>query len=180
MRICAAVLLAICIGWFAPLPASAQVTATADPVGDALAIAVPLAAAGLTLYHQDLDGFKQWGLSTLLAQGTTEVAKRVVNSPRPDGTGYGFPSGHTSIVFAAAGFVHRRYGLDEAWPFYVLGTVTAYERVRHHHHSTTDVVGGAVIGVGSAFLLTKPLPDGAVVGVAWRAGGPWVSYARSW
>jgi len=179
MRVHAAFLLAIWIV-FAPLPTCAQVVATPDPVGDALEIALPLAAAGLTLYHQDLDGLKQLGLTTLLSQGTTEVLKHVVNTPRPDGTGYGFPSGHTSIVFAAAGFVHRRYGLDEAWPFYALATVTAYERVHHNHHFTRDVVGGAVVGVGSAFLITKPLPDGSVVGVAWRGGGPWVSYARSW
>jgi len=164
----------------APLSARAQVSATPDPVGDALRIAVPLAAVALTLYHHDIDGLKQLGWSEVLSQGTTEVLKRAVNSPRPDGTGHGFPSGHTSLVFTAAGFVHRRYGLQQSVPFYALATVTAYERVHHDHHFTKDVVGGAVIGVASAFLLTKPLPDGGVVGVSWRGGGPWVSYAKAW
>ena len=158
----------------------AQVQATPDPVGDALHYALPLGAAALALYHHDTDGLKQFDWTLLASQGTTEALKRVVDSPRPDGTGFGFPSGHASAAFAAAGFVHRRYGLDEAWPFYALATVTAYERVHHHHHFTKDVVGGAVVGVGAAFLITQPLPDGGVVGISWRGGGPWVSYARTW
>ena len=161
-------------------PAAAQVQATSDPVGDALRYGLPLAAAALSLYHRDGEGTLQLGLSYVVAQGTTEILKHTIDSPRPDGTGYGFPSGHTSAVFSAAGFVHRRYGLGEAWPFYALATVTAYERVHHHHHTTGQVVGGAVGGLGSAFFFTKPLPDGGVVGVSWRGGGPWVSYARTW
>jgi len=169
--------LAACLACGTP---HAQVSATPDPVGDALRYALPLGAAALTFYHQDTEGLKEFGWTWLASQGTTEVLKHVVDSPRPDGTGYGFPSGHASAVFAAAGFVHRRYGLGEAWPFYALATVTAYERVHHHHHFTRDVVAGAVIGVGSAFLISKPLPDGGVIGVGWHGGGPWVTYARTW
>jgi hypothetical protein len=173
----ASAMLAACLACGA---ARAQVVVTPDPVGDALRYAVPLGAAALTLYHHDTDGLEQLGLTLLVSQGTTEVLKRVVNSPRPDGTGYGFPSGHTSAVFASAGFVHRRYGMQEAWPFYVLATVTAYERVHHGHHFTRDVIGGAVMGMGSAYFLTTRLPDGGVIGVSWRGGGPWVAYARTW
>lgn len=162
------------------VPAVAQVQATPDHVGDALQYIVPLAAAGMTWYHHDFDGTKQLGLSFLVAQGTTELLKHTIHSPRPDGTGHGFPSGHTSAVFSAAGFVHQRYGIGEAWPFYILATVTAYERVHHDHHTTGQVVGGAVVGMGSAFLFTKPLPDGGRVGVAWDRGGPWVTYAKTW
>lgn len=164
----------------ATVPAVAQVHATPDPVGDALQYVVPLAAAGMTWYHHDVDGFKQLGVSFLVAQGTTEVLKHVVDSPRPDGTGHGFPSGHTSAVFSAAGFVHQRYGIGEAWPFYILATVTAYERVHHDHHTTAQVIGGAAVGMGSAFIFTKPLPHGGRVGVAWERGGPWVTYAKAW
>lgn len=158
----------------------AQVRATPDPVGNALRYAVPLGAAALALYREDTDGLKEFGGTLLLSQGTTEVLKHAVHSPRPDGTGHGFPSSHVSAVFAAAGFVHRRYGLDEAWPFYALATLTAYERVHHHHHFAKDVAGGAVVGVGSAFLLTHPLPDGGTLVLGLHAGGPWLSYMRSW
>jgi membrane-associated phospholipid phosphatase len=169
---------AICFASIA-LHAEAQLSASSDPVGDALKYAVPLGAAALVLYRGDTPGLREFGYTYLLSQGTTEVLRRAVNSPRPDGTGKGFPSGHTSAVFAAAAFVHRRYGVADAWPYYALDTVTAYERVHHHHHFTKDVLGGAVIGVGSAFLLTHRLPDGGSIGVSWRGGGPWVTYATS-
>ena len=163
----------------AAAPALSQVQATPDHVGDTLQYLVPLAAAGMTWYHQDFEGFKQLGVSFLAAQGTTEVLKHVIDSPRPDGTGHGFPSGHTSAVFSAAGFVHFRYGIGEAWPFYILATVTGYERVHHEHHTTEQVIGGAAVGLGSAYIFTKPLPDGGRVGVAWDRG-PYVTYAKTW
>ena len=72
-------------------PAAGQVHAKPDRVGDALRYIVPLAAAGMTWYHDDLDGAKQFGVSFLATQGTTEVLKHVVHSPRPDGSGHGFP-----------------------------------------------------------------------------------------
>jgi membrane-associated phospholipid phosphatase len=165
-----------CLG----VPAEAQVVVTPDPVGDALQYLLPLGAAGLALYHDDVPGLKQLGITLVVSQGTTEVIKHVANQPRPDGTGYGFPSGHTSIVFAAAGYVHRRYGPWEAVPFYALATVTGWERVHHNHHYTSQVVGGAAIGVASAFFFTDPLPDGGRLSLGMRAGGPWLAYQRSW
>jgi membrane-associated phospholipid phosphatase len=162
------------------LPAVAQVHAQPDPVGDALQYIVPLGAAGMTWYHHDLEGTKQLGVSFLVSQGTTEVLKHAIDQPRPDGTGYGMPSGHTSAVFSAAAFVHRRYGFGEAWPFYILATVTAYERVHTNHHTTEQVIGGAAVGVASSFIFTHPLPDGGQVGVGMHGNGPWLTYARAW
>jgi membrane-associated phospholipid phosphatase len=161
-------------------PAGAQVSATPDPIGNALQYAVPLAAAGLAWYHQDLQGAKELGATLLVSQGTTEVLKHVVNSPRPDGTGYGFPSGHASAVFASAGFVQVRYGVIPSLPLYGLATLTAYERVHHDHHFAKDVVGGAAIGVGSSYLMTHPLPNGDVLGAAYRPHGLRLSYATHW
>src|SRR4051812_44868011 len=89
--------------------ARAQVQARPDRLGDTLQYVVPAAAAGLALYEHDVTGLKELGYSLALSQGTTEVLKHVVRSRRPDGTGLGFPSGHTSVVFASAGFVHQRY-----------------------------------------------------------------------
>lgn len=162
------------------LPAASQVAATQDRIGDALQFAVPLAAAGMAAYQQDTQGLKQLGSTLLVSQGSTEVLKHLVNSPRPDGTGYGFPSGHTSAVFASAGFVQVRYGTADALPFYGLATLAAYERVHHNHHFTKDVVGGAAVGVGSSYLMTHPLPDGDVLGASYRSHGVWLSYASHW
>lgn len=171
-----------CVLAFAGLvaPAGAQVVATTDNVGDALKYLVPLGAAGLSIYHDDIPGLKQLGLTVVVSQGTTEVLKHVIGQPRPDGTGYGMPSGHASIVFASAGYVHRRYGPWEAVPFYALATVTAWERVHHNHHTTEQVIAGAAVGLASAYFFTDPLPDGGRLSLGMRAGGPWLAYARSW
>ena len=161
-------------------PAGAQVVVTSDPVGNALEYLLPLGAAGLSLYQDDVAGLKQLGITLVVSQGTTELLKHVIDQPRPDGTGYGMPSGHASVVFAAAGYVHRRYGPWEAVPFYALATVTAWERVHHNHHTTGQVVGGAAVGLASAYFFTDPLPDGGRLSLGMHAGGPWLSYARSW
>jgi len=160
-------------------PAHSQVVAKPDPVGDTLSVVVPLLAAGYSLYEKDTPGLRELGYTLLVSQGTTEVLKRVVDAPRPDGTGRGFPSGHASIVFASSAFVHERYGLRQAVPLYALSVWTAYSRVHTEHHFTRDVVGGAVIGVGSAFLMTHPVAGGqASVGVG--AHSAEVHYSTAW
>src|SRR4051812_29104860 len=126
-------------------PAVAQVHATKDSLGDALQYVVPLGAGVLSFVHHDVEGLEQLGVTLVASQTTTEILKHVVDSPRPDGTGHGFPSGHTSVVFASAGYIRQRYGWQESIPFYVLATATGWSRVHTHHHFTKDVVGGAVI-----------------------------------
>jgi membrane-associated phospholipid phosphatase len=164
----------------ATLPAQAQVVDRPDRIGNALQYVVPAAAAGLSLYQRDTDGLKELAYSLALAQGTTEALKHIVNSPRPNGSGRGFPSGHASLVFASAGYVHQRYGIERALPFYGLAAVTAYSRVHTHHHFTKDVVGGAVVGVGSAFLLTHPLGPNTSALIEHDGEGTWVRFATTW
>lgn len=136
---------------------SAQVLARPDRFGDVMELLLPAAAAALTLERGDVDGLKELALSGALAVGTTEVLKRVVNSPRPDGSRGGFPSAHASIAFVSAAYVHQRYGAQWAVPMYGLATLAGYSRVSTHNHYFKDVMGGALIGIGSAFLLTHSL-----------------------
>jgi membrane-associated phospholipid phosphatase len=164
----------------AALPAQAQVHARPDRIGDALQYLVPAGAAGLALYECDTEGLKELAYSLALSQGSTEVLKRVVDSKRPDGTGRGFPSGHTSAVFASAAFVHERYGVEMALPYYALATLTAYSRVHTHHHFTKDVVGGAAVGVGSSFLLTHPFGPRTSASVSYASDGVWARFASAW
>ncbi|MDB5912581.1 MAG: phosphoesterase, family [Ramlibacter sp.] len=141
----------------ASAPACAQVVPRPDRIGDPLRYLVPAGAAAFSLYGQDGGGLEELGYSLALSQGTTEALKHIVRSRRPDGTGLGFPSGHTSVVFASSTFIHERYGFAPALPFYALSVATAYSRVHTHHHFAKDVVGGALIGSGSAYALTHPL-----------------------
>jgi membrane-associated phospholipid phosphatase len=159
-------------------PAHAQVHAEPDRLGDALQYAVPLAAAALSWVHQDTPGLQQLGATLLLSQTTTEVLKHAANSPRPDGTGRGFPSGHASLAFASAGYVRQRYGWGESAPFYALASSMAWTRVHTHHHFTKDVIGGALVGEASSILVARWMGPRQSAAVSYGTQGVWVSYTQ--
>ena len=147
------------LGCTAASGVGAQVVARPDRFGDVMELLLPAAAAALTLQRDDTEGLKELALSGALSLGTAEALKSAVNSPRPDGSKGGFPSAHASIAFVSAAYVHQRYGGQWAAPMYGLATLVGYSRVRTGHHYTKDVVGGALIGIGSALLLTHPLSE---------------------
>ena len=158
----------------------AQVSSTSDRFGDAMQFILPAAAIGLTLHENDTEGLKQFAYSAALSQGTTEILKYSINSVRPDGSSRGFPSGHTSIAFASAGFVHQRYGIASAVPFYGLAALAGYSRIRTHHHFTKDVFGGAIVGTGSAFLFTSPIGSHSASMMSYDGERIALSYFHSW
>ena len=162
------------------LGANAQTVARPDRFGNAMQIALPLAAAGWSVYQADPEGLKEFGLSLAVSELATEGLKRAVNDPRPTGAGRGFVSGHASAAFVSAAFMHRRYGLGPAVPMYVLATATAYSRVHTGHHFTRQVLRGAAVGVGSAVVFTKHLSERSQAALVPTAGGVAFSYATSW
>lgn len=159
---------------------NSQVIASKDRFGDAMALLLPAAAVALSLQHDDTEGLKQLGYSAGLTLGNTELLKYGVNSRRPDGSAHGFPSGHTSIAFVSAAYVYQRYGFETALPMYALATLTGYSRVRTHHHFAKDVVGGALVGIGSAFLFTHPVGARSFTSLGYSGDQIQVSYSTSW
>jgi hypothetical protein len=125
--------------------------------GDLLSFALPAAVAGYEAYQGDRQGLVQFGLSwsaTLLA---TEALKRTTQRSRPDGSNrLSFPSGHASRAFGAAAYVHRRHGLDAAWPLYLASTYVGWSRVQAERHYWRDVAGSAALSVGMAWWLVEP------------------------
>ena len=81
--------------------------------GKVLTMALPAAAAGLTLGLRDGEGAWQLGKSSALALAVSYGLKYTINETRPDGGQHSFPSNHTSISFASAEFIRNRYG----WKF---------------------------------------------------------------
>lgn len=86
-----------------------------------------------------------------------QTLKRIVLKPRPDGSdNYSFPSGHTTSAFSGAAFIERRYGWKYGIPAYAMASFVGYSRIQAKKHDGWDVLGGAVIGIGSAYLFTTP------------------------
>jgi membrane-associated phospholipid phosphatase len=78
-----------------------QAAGSIETAGDVLVIALPTAAAGLTLGFRDGQGALELGKSVALTLGVTYGLKFSINEKRPNGDNQSFPSAHTSISFAA-------------------------------------------------------------------------------
>ena len=91
--------------------------------GDVLLVAMPVATLTGVLIERDWTGLKQAAFTTATTLGATYLLKYTVKKTRPDGSDcHSFPSAHTSILFANAGFVERRYGWKLGVPAFALAT----------------------------------------------------------
>jgi membrane-associated phospholipid phosphatase len=107
------------------------------------------------------------------AIAVTELLKPIINRERPADAhpgiifanspthGGSFPSGHTTLAFSTATTLALEY---KKWyvvvPAYLWAGSVGYSRMYLGKHYPSDVVAGAAIGAGSAFLshwLTKKL-----------------------
>ena len=128
---------------------------TIQKIGDVILFALPAAALGSSIIIGDKEGAWQFTKGLLLTGVITYGLKLGVNKQRPDKSNdNSFPSGHTSIAFQSAGYIHRRYGFKYSIPAYVLAGFTAACRIVSKKHDILDVVAGAAIGLGSNLLFT--------------------------
>ena len=121
--------------------------------------AYSLLASGLLIpaFGEDWQGFREAGYSVGTATLITQLGKTVVHKERPDHSdNNSFPSGHTSLAFASATTLYLRNGWEYGAPAYALAALTGGARVGAKKHFWIDVISGAVIGAGSAWIFTDP------------------------
>ena len=110
-------------------------------------------------------------VATLAAFRLDNVLKDVIDRPRPPGlvpglevretiSGYGFPSGHSTMAFALAAAVHVVLPPRLRWVPWVLAAAVGLARMHVGVHWPADVVGGAALGtaVGSGAWLVATAP----------------------
>ncbi|PQV59642.1 undecaprenyl-diphosphatase [Sediminibacterium magnilacihabitans] len=132
-----------------------------------LAIAAPLGMAAVALFNKDKQlaqkAYEVAG-SLVIATITAQGLKVIVNRPRPYATYTGiypdvvetdksFPSGHVSTAFSTAASVSIQC---KKWyvtvPLYAWATGVGYSRMYLGQHYPSDVIAGAAVGIGSAYL----------------------------
>ena len=124
---------------------------------DYIATGLPAVTLVTAICLQDWKGILE---GVEVAAATTAVTlglKYVVKEWRPDMSDtHSFPSGHTSMAMATAGFIQRRYGWAWGAPAFALATYVGWGRVFAHRHYVWDTVVGACIGAASAYIFTTP------------------------
>lgn len=130
-----------------------------------VALGVPVVMGVVALIEKDDDLFKNAfyvGASIGVVGALTYSMKRVINRQRPNETGivvhenvtsYSFPSGHTSLAFTTATALSLKY---PKWyiiaPSYLWASSVGYSRMNLGVHYPSDVVAGALLGAGSAYV----------------------------
>lgn len=124
---------------------------------DVFAIALPVSALTLTLVEKDWKGLLQGVETAAVTAAATLILKYSVKEWRPDHSNqHSFPSGHTAVSFATAAYLQRRYGWAYGAPAYALSCYVGWGRIYSKKHHWYDVLAGAAIGAGSAYIFTKP------------------------
>jgi membrane-associated phospholipid phosphatase len=137
-------------------PAEAISTKTWDHASTAGEAALVAVALGLPAVNEDGQCALQAGGSIGAAFLTAQALKHTFPELRPDGSDRkSFPSGHTSVSFAAAATMQQRYGWKVGLPATLAASFVGLARVEADKHHWYDVVAGAAIGEASGFLITS-------------------------
>jgi len=152
-----------------------------ENAGTIVAVALPLAAGGISAWKEDWTGLAELGVGTGLSVGTAYGLKHVVREERPDHSDFkSFPSDTTALAFAPAAYLWDRYGWKYGGPAYIAASFVAYSRVDSKKHHWWDVVASAGIAWGYSQLITThyqgpnlyssayATPDGGYVKVGYR------------
>jgi membrane-associated phospholipid phosphatase len=128
-----------------------------ETLGTGVAIALPLTAAGITLYKGDVMGSAQLTVETLFTVGTAYALKSIVREERPNGADdRSFPSGTTALAASGSSFLWGRYGWEYGLPAFALSQFVSYSRVQARDHHWYDTLASSAMAAGYSYVLTTP------------------------
>ncbi|NTU53535.1 MAG: phosphatase PAP2 family protein [Chlorobiaceae bacterium] len=133
-----------------------------ETTGTVLSVTLPLVAGGMTLEKNDDPGRLQLAKAIAFTVAASYGLKYSIDATRPNGGKHSFPSAHTSVSFAAADFINRRYGWDYGIPAYIASGFVGYSRVEAKAHHRYDVLAGATIGILGNALFTSRFEAGGM------------------
>lgn len=163
---------AVCAAVLAPAHSQASTLTAPDQglrtTGDAVAIALPLVAGGISLYKHDWNGAGQLVLATGATVGTAYLLKHFVKEERPYCKGQtapgdpnvtlcdnrSFPSDTSALAFAPAQYLWNRYGWEYGVPAYAAAAFVGTARVVSKEHRVWDVGASAVISWTYNWIIT--------------------------
>ncbi len=140
----------------------------ADYFGYLLILAAIALVAMESDWRKKFNYYTTLALSLILSRGIfTETIRFIYARPRPFTAlefapliaekDYGaFPSGHAAFYFALAGVIwllNKKWG----WRFAAAAALMGLARVFAGVHWPLDIVGGAIVGLGSVWLIDKYL-----------------------
>lgn len=153
-----------------------------ETAGQIVAVALPVAAAGVTVYKDDWSGLAQLAAVTAATVGTAFALKYVVHEERPDHSDdHSFPSDTSALAFAPAQFLWSRYGWQYGVPAYAAAAFVGYSRVESKQHHWWDVAASAGLSWGYNKLITRHYTRPDLYGGAYLTpGGGYVSMSYRW
>lgn len=135
-----------------------------------IGIGVPVSIVVASYIREDKKLFQKgidMSLALVTSSASTFILKRIVNRKRPAYTypdiqafeiqqNYSFPSGHTSNAFCTATSLSLNF---PRWyvivPSFAWAGVVGYSRMHLGVHYPSDVLAGALLGAGSAYVTYK-------------------------
>jgi membrane-associated phospholipid phosphatase len=136
--------------------AAAETNTGLANIGTGVAIALPIAAAGISYWKDDWQGIGQLAFTTGATVGTALLLEKFVKEERPDmSDNRSFPSDTAALAFAPASYLWYRYGWEYGVPAYAAATFSGYTRVASENHHWWDVAASAGIAWGYTFLFVR-------------------------
>jgi membrane-associated phospholipid phosphatase len=112
----------------------------------------------------------------VMAEVLTFGLKQAARRARPEGSGFSFPSGHTTVTFASATVLQRHFGWRIGIPAYAVASYVAASRVQQRRHYLSDVAFGAALGSVAGRTVAVSRRHAIEIGPMAAPGGAGVSF----